>query len=73
MNKTLRDQVLKLPADEKIDLIMDAWNSLEDNELPLPTSEQLAEIDRRLDEHRRNPESAIPYEEVLKQLQSRLK
>ena len=73
MNNILRDQVLQLPPDEKIDLIMDAWNSLSDDELPSPTPEQLAEIERRFEEYKKNPSSAIPYEDVLKTLQSRFK
>jgi putative addiction module component (TIGR02574 family) len=73
MNKVLRDQVMQLPRDEKIDLIMDAWNSLSDDELPTPTPEQLAEARRRLEEHKKDPSSAIPYEEVLRRLQARFK
>jgi putative addiction module component (TIGR02574 family) len=73
MNKVLRDQVIQLPRDEKIDLIMDAWNSLSDDELPTPTPEQLAEAQRRLEEHKKDPGSAIPYEEVLRRLESRFK
>jgi putative addiction module component (TIGR02574 family) len=73
MNKALRDQILGLPADEKIKLAMDLWDSLEEHELPPPTAEQLAEIDRRIEEHRRNPDSAIPYEQVMERLRSRYK
>ena len=73
MNKALRDQVMNLPADDKYELVMDLWDSLSDNELPGPTETQIAEAERRLDEHLRNPKSAIPYEEVLARLQTRPK
>ena len=73
MNKILREQVMNLPAEEKIELAMDLWDSLSDDELPPPTSDQLEEAKRRLEEHRKNPDSAIPYEEVLERLRSRYK
>lgn len=73
MNKALRDQVMSLPADEKYELAMDLWDSLSDSEVPGPTDAQIAEAERRLDEHLRNPETAIPYEDVLAQLRARSK
>ena len=47
MNKALRDQVLGLPADEKLELVMDVWDSIDEDNVPLPTEEQLAEAERR--------------------------
>ncbi len=73
MNKALRDQAMKLPPTERAELAQDLWDSLQDHELPPPTAAQLEEIDRRIEEHRRDPGSAIPYEEVVERLRSRLK
>jgi putative addiction module component (TIGR02574 family) len=73
MNKALRDQAMKLPPAERAELAQDLWDSLAEHELPPPTPEQLEEIDRRIEEHRKDPGSAIPYEEVLERLRSRLK
>jgi putative addiction module component (TIGR02574 family) len=39
---------------------------------PALTAEQLEEIDRRLENHRRDPASAIPWQEVRARLWSRL-
>lgn len=73
MNKALRDEVMKLPANERVELALELWDSLAANESLPPTAEQLAEIDRRIEEHERDPGSAIPFEEVMEQLRSRLK
>jgi putative addiction module component (TIGR02574 family) len=71
MNKTLRDQVIALPATEKVDLIMDAWDSIAPKDLPPLTDAQKAELDQRLADYQRNPSSAIPWEEAKVQLQAR--
>ena len=70
---TLTNQ-LKLPFDERADLAVALWASLDDAqrgaELAL-TREQAAEFDRRLEEHRADPSSAIPWEDVRRKLLSR--
>lgn len=71
MNKTLRDQVIALPVEEKIDLIMDAWDSISPNDFPPLTDAQKTELDRRLAEHERDPSSAIPWEEAKARLEAR--
>jgi putative addiction module component (TIGR02574 family) len=67
------DELLKLPAAERVEIALALWDSLEDAELdalvPL-TEEQKAELDRRLAEHERNPGSAIPWEQVRRDLLS---
>jgi putative addiction module component (TIGR02574 family) len=89
MNKALRDQVMSLPADEKYELVMDElmqfspsqrlaaahqlWESLSESDRPPPSEAQIAEAERRLDEHLRDPDSAIPYEEVMERLWTRSK
>jgi putative addiction module component (TIGR02574 family) len=40
--------------------------------VPVLTAEQMDEIDRRLDDHARNPASAIPWQEVRARLWSRI-
>jgi putative addiction module component (TIGR02574 family) len=67
------DELLKLPAAERVEIALALWDSLEDAELdalvPL-TDEQKAELDRRLAEHEQNPTSAIPWEQVRRDLLS---
>jgi len=67
------EALLKLPEDERVDLAMALWASLEDSsrEAALKlTPEQSAELDRRLQEHIADPSSAVPWEEVRKKLYS---
>lgn len=72
MNKnTLLAEILRLPKDERLELGQELWDSLIDDDDWMPTKEQLAEARRRLEEHRRDPSTAIPAEEVLARLQSR--
>lgn len=60
-------ELLKLPVDERADLAMALWESLDESqqesELAL-TPEQAAELDRRLADHLANPGSGIPWETV---------
>ena len=67
------DELLKLPPAERVEIALALWDSLEDGQLdalvPL-TEEQRAELDRRLAEHEKNPGSAIPWEQVRRDLHS---
>jgi putative addiction module component (TIGR02574 family) len=72
MNKaSLIAEAMQLPREERLQLVEDLWNSVIDDERWLPTSGQLAEARRRLEEHRRDPSTAIPAERILTRLQSR--
>ena len=67
------DELLKLPPAQRVEIALALWDSLGDAELdtlvPI-TDEQKAELDRRLAEHERNPGSAIPWEQVRRDLRS---
>jgi putative addiction module component (TIGR02574 family) len=72
MNKAnLIAEAMRLPREERLQLGEDLLNSLIDDEEWLPTPEDLAEARRRLEDHRRDPSTAIPAERVLARLQSR--
>jgi putative addiction module component (TIGR02574 family) len=72
MNKvTLIAEIMRLPRDERLKLGEDIWESLIGDEQWVPTPNQLAEARRRLEEHRRDPSTAVPAERVLARLQSR--
>jgi len=65
------DELLKLPPAERVEIALALWDSLEDSQLDalMPvTDEQKAEVDRRLAEHERDPASAIPWEQVRREL-----
>ena len=68
---TLIAEIMRLPRDERLKLGEDIWESLIGDEQWVPTPDQLAEARRRLEEHRRDPSTAIPAERVLARLQSR--
>jgi putative addiction module component (TIGR02574 family) len=74
VNKTtLLVEIMRLSPDERRQLIDEIWDTLpleaDDFEL---TEAQKAELDRRLEEHERDPSRAIPWEEVIASLRSKL-
>jgi putative addiction module component (TIGR02574 family) len=71
MNKALMEDLLKLPEAERREIVHELLESLEESDLPPLTPEQMAEIDRRIEEHRRDPSTAIPWEEVRDRLRDR--
>ena len=68
------DELLKLPAAERIEIAMALWESLSEAEREAQfklTPEQEAELDRRWAEHLADPGSAIPWEVVERELKNR--
>jgi putative addiction module component (TIGR02574 family) len=73
MNKALLQELLQLSPAERIELANELLDSVsEEDHAPL-TPEQLAEIDRRIEEHEKDPSGAVPWEEVREWLWSRRK
>ena len=61
-----------LTVSERIQLVEEIWDSISTSPEVLElTDAQREELERRLAEHRENPDSAIPWEEVRKDLMSR--
>lgn len=56
----------ELPISERIQLVEDIWDSIaEETSGPLQLStEERAELRRRLAEHQANPSSSVPWEQV---------
>jgi putative addiction module component (TIGR02574 family) len=73
MNKALLKELLELTPEERIELAEELWDSIEPRDMPPLTADQKEEIERRLAEHRRDPSTAITWEEVKARLQSRFK
>jgi putative addiction module component (TIGR02574 family) len=73
MNKALLKELMELSPEERIQLAEDLWDSIAQDELPPLTDAQKKEIDRRIDEHERDPSTALPWEEVRKWLWSNYK
>lgn len=59
-----------LSPEERIQLAEELWDSLDSAELPI--SEDLgAELDRRLERHRKDPGRGRPAEDVLRDIEKR--
>ncbi|MGN6340585.1 MAG: addiction module protein [Ginsengibacter sp.] len=65
-----KEELFKLPAAEKYELVMDLWESIDNNFLGKEMTRQglEEEIDKRIERIEKNPELLIPWEEVLKEM-----
>jgi putative addiction module component (TIGR02574 family) len=72
VNADLLEAAKALPLPERIELAEALWEDITKAgyEPPL-TPAQAAEIDRRIEEHRKNPASAIPWEQVKAELEQK--
>jgi putative addiction module component (TIGR02574 family) len=73
MNEALWNELMKLGPAERIQLAQDLWDSIAPEEMPPLTSEQIKEMERRIAEHEKDPERAVPWEEVRARLWARYK
>jgi putative addiction module component (TIGR02574 family) len=72
MSSNLVEIAKSLPLAERVELVDALWETLsEEGYEPVLTAEQAAELDRRLEEHRRDPNSAIPWESIKAELLSK--
>ena len=65
------DELLKLPPDERAELALALWESLEDIDREADfalSDDQYAELDRRMAEHLADPGSSVSWEEVRREL-----
>ena len=71
MAKPARDELLRLPLAERIELVEDLWDSIaaDAESVPVPESHR-RELARRRVAHRENPTAARPWEEVRERLWS---
>jgi len=67
-----KEQLLNLPVKERFELVMDLWESIDDDLLGKEMTRQgfEEEIDKRIERIEKNPEILISWEEVLKQMQA---
>lgn len=73
LNESLRRQVFALTPEEKIDLAVELWDSIAQDDFPPIDDELKQELDRRLEEHEKDPSRASPWEEVKERLLARYK
>ena len=71
MLSTTLGELLKLSPDQRAEIALALWESLDDAdraaELTL-SAEQEAELDRRAAEHLADPASAVPWDQVRRRL-----
>ncbi len=65
-----KEELYNLPVEEKYELVMDLWKNIEEAFLGKVMSRQglEEEIDRRIERIEKNPETLIPWEDVLKKM-----
>jgi putative addiction module component (TIGR02574 family) len=71
--KTLKLEIdAKLKRSDRIELAQRLWTDItEDGYDPDPTPEELAELDRRLADLKKNPQKEIPWEQVQAEMKQR--
>jgi putative addiction module component (TIGR02574 family) len=57
-----------LSVSERLRVAQAIWDSLPDNAVPAPSSEIKSEFDRRMQNYRQNPESAMTLDELRRRL-----
>ncbi len=72
MPHPLMDDIEKLPAGERLQLVGDIWETLAANpdDVPVP-EEDLAEVRRSIEEHRRDPSGAQYWDTVRAEISKR--
>ncbi len=69
MSALRREEIDKLPVEERLRLLEDIWESIDANPQAVPVTEaQRSELDRRLATHQANPEAAEDAKTVISQL-----
>ena len=65
MKKALMSDILELSVTERLQLVEEIWDSIAEAPDAFElTEEQKKELDRRLEEYRKDPSVAIPWDEV---------
>jgi putative addiction module component (TIGR02574 family) len=71
MTTLSRSEVLKLPLNDRIQLVEDIWDSIADcPDAILLTEPQKMELESRLDEYHRNPNAGSPWSLVRERIQN---
>jgi putative addiction module component (TIGR02574 family) len=63
------DTVFTLPVEERIRIVEKIWDSVADDAQQVPLEPwQVEELDRRLEELKKNPDAGKPWSEVKRQI-----
>jgi putative addiction module component (TIGR02574 family) len=71
MATPILEDILQLSISERIQLVEEIWDTIVDapEQLPL-TDAQRAELDRRMDAHRDDPQAVVPWQDVRNGIKS---
>jgi putative addiction module component (TIGR02574 family) len=72
-NQEIREEISKLSVDERIQLVMDIWDDIADEDKPGLTDEQKADLDERLREMEAGNTKFYTWEEVKARITDRFK
>ena len=70
VDQTISD-LSNLPIDDRLRVVHAIWDTLPDDIDLRPSTEQQAELDRRLASHRGDPSTAISHEELMRRIENR--
>ncbi len=70
MDRLTRDEIQRLTPPERLTLISQLWDSLEDEHLPL-SAEQMTELDRRLETLNGDRQAGTTWEKLKTELEQR--
>lgn len=72
MTNALREELFKLSAAERLELVEELWDSIADEDEALElTDEQREDLERRLAEADADPTGGAPWEEVRERIRQR--
>ena len=72
MTNALREELFKLSAAERLELVEELWDSIADDDAALAlTDEQRDDLERRLAEADADFTGGLPWEEVLERIRHR--
>lgn len=72
MTNALREELFKLSAAERLELVEELWDSIaEEDEVLALTDEQREDLERRLAEADADPTGGLPWEEVRERIRHR--
>ncbi len=72
MTNALREELFKLSAAERLELVEELWDSIADEDEALAlTDEQREDLERRLAEADADPTGGSPWEEVRERIRQR--
>lgn len=68
MARTLtKEEIFELSAEERLHLIETLWDSLSPADVPVPDRHKRL-VEERLEDHRRNPDDSVSWEELEEEL-----